>query len=449
MRGTSPLRGGAGAEGRASGVGGVPCGTAGEMAEGGDRRGGRDRLWGGMPYSRAEAHIGPRRCARPLLHPPASPNDMHRLVLILCLAGTLTACDSGSDAERVAVSGTVTNAFGLPVSSATVSFDAGNGAGKTAPTVTTDRDGRYTADLDAGAYTVTVTKNGYTAATFSATAAEGATVDQTISGPATVRGSVVNALTGDVLPDATVEFVFQDAAGENPTDAPVEVLTQTDAEGAYGFSGAPFGTYVCIVTVPDQPPFIVRDVVFEASGETDLGQGVVTPLPAAGEYRIVLTWGETPSDLDTHMTGPTGQDDERFHIYYSSRSPSNAGGSNLDVDDVTSFGPETLTLVPPADGVYRYSVFNYSDQSSSGADGIATSEARVEVYDTAGLVRTYTPPAAAGDDGNTWRVFEMTIQDGTVAFTGSVPNGIGYVDAAGSSDIGSFFRDLPAKAIAY
>ena len=32
--------------------------------------------------------------------------------------------------------------------------------------------------------------------------------------------------------------------------------------------------------------------------------GVMTPILPAGETRIVLTWGEFPSDLDSHLTGP-------------------------------------------------------------------------------------------------------------------------------------------------
>ena len=71
------------------------------------------------------------------------------------------------------------------------------------------------------------------------------------------------------------------------------------------------------------------------------------------------------------------------------------------------------------------------------------------MFDTSGLLFTYTPPTAEGDAGNTWRVFEMTIQDGAVTFNGATPNGLGYITAAGSSDLGSFFRDLPAKAISY
>lgn len=367
-----------------------------------------------------------------------------RFLLAAALALVFSACDSGGGgADLVTVGGTVTNAFGLPVSGATVEYAAG--AGKRATTTTTDRDGTYSLDVEAGAQTVTVTKAGYTAFTTSTTAAEGAALTPSIEGPASVSGVLVNALTGDELPGATVEFVVQADAGSDPGTAPVEVRTVADAAGAFAFDRAPFGTYVCIVRADGLAPILVRDVVFNPTGETELGRSTVTPLPAAGQYRVVLTWGESPSDLDTHLTGPTGSGDDRFHIYYSDSA---FGESSLDVDDIDSFGPETLTLSPPADGLYRYSVHNYSDRfDEDGALGIASSGAQVQVFDDSGLLRTYTPPAATAGDGDTWRVFEMTIAGGTVGFDGPTPSGLGYVLANGTNDLGTFLQDLPAKAI--
>ena len=366
-----------------------------------------------------------------------------RFLLVAALALTLTACDSGG-ADTVTATGTITNAFGLPVSGATVDF--GTASGKRAVSVTTAQDGTYTIDVEPGPYTVTVSKSGYTVSSTPATVSDGTDVSPVIEGTASVSGVLVNALTGNELPGATIEFVVQADAGSDPTAAPVEVQALSDADGAFAFDRAPFGTYVCIVRADGLAPILVRDVVFEATGETELGQSVVTPLPAAGEYRVVLTWGEAPSDLDSHLTGPTADGDGRFHVYYSDESYLD---TNLDVDDTSSFGPETITIVPPAEGVYRYSVHNYSDRTSAdGALGIAASPARVQVFDASGLVRSYTAPPASSGEGNTWRVFEMTIAGGSVSFTGGMPGGIGYVFAESQHDGGEFFRDLPVKALA-
>ena len=47
----------------------------------------------------------------------------------------------------------------------------------------------------------------------------------------------------------------------------------------------------------------------------------------------------------------------------------------MDVDDITSYGPETTTIYIPEDGVYNFYVHNYS-----GSPSINTSNATVKVY---------------------------------------------------------------------
>lgn len=51
---------------------------------------------------------------------------------------------------------------------------------------------------------------------------------------------------------------------------------------------------------------------------------------------IVLTWGENPRDLDSHITYT--DDSSSYHIYYNNKIDSTTG-TNLDIDDVTSYGP--------------------------------------------------------------------------------------------------------------
>ncbi|MCW8631650.1 hypothetical protein OQH38_16240, partial [Acinetobacter baumannii] len=54
-----------------------------------------------------------------------------------------------------------------------------------------------------------------------------------------------------------------------------------------------------------------------------------------GSMRIVLTWGEKPLDLDSHLNY------SNQHIYWSNKEGHQA---NLDVDDRDSYGPETITI---------------------------------------------------------------------------------------------------------
>lgn len=92
--------------------------------------------------------------------------------------------------------------------------------------------------------------------------------------------------------------------------------------------------------------------------------------------RFVLTWGESPFDLDSHFTGPDELNPgSRFHVYYSNPSTAQA---NLDTDDTSSFGPEIVSLLTYVDGEYVYSIHNYSGETGGP---IALSGAKVEAKD--------------------------------------------------------------------
>ncbi len=114
--------------------------------------------------------------------------------------------------------------------------------------------------------------------------------------------------------------------------------------------------------------------------------------------RIVLNWGAQPADLDSHLVHPS------THVFYSAKQGDQA---NLDVDDTTSYGPETITLEKKKPGVkYLYAVHNYSEAGASGSKSLADiSQAKVFVYVGSSLVRTFTPPP--GRAGNTWVVFAI------------------------------------------
>ena len=128
---------------------------------------------------------------------------------------------------------------------------------------------------------------------------------------------------------------------------------------------------------------------------------------ASGTYRIVLTWGSTPRDLDSHITGPLNSG--RFHVYYPSKNSYNNGYqvANLDVDDTTSYGPETVTLYPSrtASGIYHYSVHDYSNKYLTSSKALSKSGAKVVVYKGSKQIATYKVPKGKG--GTLWHVFDI------------------------------------------
>jgi hypothetical protein len=122
-------------------------------------------------------------------------------------------------------------------------------------------------------------------------------------------------------------------------------------------------------------------------------------MPTRG-MTIRLTWGPAPLDLDSHLVGPNS-----VHVFYASRgSLSSAPFAALDVDDVTSFGPEVITILRLTQGTNEYFVHNFSGSHSPGITG---SPARIEVR-VGTQTRIFTPPAGEGTN-DYWRVFQFTV----------------------------------------
>lgn len=113
--------------------------------------------------------------------------------------------------------------------------------------------------------------------------------------------------------------------------------------------------------------------------------------------RIVLNWGKTPDDLDSHLV----YDNE--HIFWDAKTGDKA---NLDVDDIDSYGPETITIEQRlTNQPYVYAVHNYSDINQANSNRLARSQATVRVYMGESLVRSYDVP---NTQGNLWTVFRIT-----------------------------------------
>jgi hypothetical protein len=301
-----------------------------------------------------------------------------------------------------------------------------------------------------GAYALATAVRGYNPTVQDVTVgADGlGAIEATVHGPAAMQAAFVSALTGGPAPGVAVRCARERDDGTFPDPAVAYELAATaDEEGHVLLFGAPYGELRCHAS-GDAFGSTVFDATLARGATTALPPIAVTPPPPPGALRIVLTWGQAPSDLDSHLTGPDGAGG-RFHIYFGDRF---FGQSLLDVDDTSSYGPETITVIPEAAGTYRYSVHNWSDQSASGALGIAASPARVEVHDHQGLVCAYRAPGAL-QGGNTWRVFETEARAQGGAFHLDAPctrgarnlEGLGYVLAGGSGDAGVFLTELPEK----
>lgn len=116
-----------------------------------------------------------------------------------------------------------------------------------------------------------------------------------------------------------------------------------------------------------------------------------------------LTWGALPTDLDAHLYTPSGD-----HIYFANKgSLTSAPYANVDVDDVSSFGPEVVTITRLMVGTYRYSVNNFSGQSNGT---LRASSARVELNVPGRTLELFTPPSTGETNAtNWWNLFEFDV----------------------------------------
>lgn len=117
--------------------------------------------------------------------------------------------------------------------------------------------------------------------------------------------------------------------------------------------------------------------------------------------RVVLNWGATPADLDSHIAFP-GR-----HIYWESKTGPAGTDANLDVDDTDSYGPETITIEKKHAGeAYVYAVHDFTNADQPQSSALSRSGAKVMVYVGQSLVRSYYVPKNA--PGNLWSVFRIT-----------------------------------------
>jgi len=334
--------------------------------------------------------------------------------LLMAFAVILTSCEKDSTedpgtATGVSISGEITNVTDIQVIGAAVSFVSSTGTFSG----TTDDNGAYAiTGIIEGNYTVTIDAPGYDTKTESnITVSSGSSHSFLLLGSATVTGKVLNSQTGQGVENVAVGFI---AVTKSASDFVYVVFKlYSNAEGIYHLGELPTGFFNVRMKSDGFNENNIPNVQIN-SGANDMGESTVVEEVAEGQIRIVLSWGETPYDLDSHLTGPTATGN-RFHVYYSDSSIEDGTIANLDVDDTNSYGPETITIQEYIDGVYRYSIHNYSDQSTEGGLGIYNSPTKVEIFDSNGVLGTYAPKPFTAGAGNTWRVFEFTVTNGIIS----------------------------------
>lgn len=275
-----------------------------------------------------------------------------------------------------------------PVKNASV--EAYSGTVKVEKTFTKE-DGTYSFnDLDEGIYKIVVTATGYQKYESSSmgvsanqiTYAESfLMVSRAEAGDGELSGRFIHSMTGGNIENVTYELRkgWDNVIGET-------VKEGVSADGTYTLT-VPAGNYTLNASNEDFVSAHINVVVqANACSERDVTMSP-TNISAGDEglLQIVLTWGETPRDLDSHLLGPADENgDDYFHVYYRDKNAYSEDGdviANLDLDDTSSYGPETTTIYKGFTGrKYSFYVYDYTNGEDDASTELSASSAKVTVY---------------------------------------------------------------------
>ncbi len=172
---------------------------------------------------------------------------------------------------------------------------------------------------------------------------------------ATGFGGRITDIQGVGIPNLTIHF----RKGIGTRDGEVVATATTDKYGYYNVNVAA-GTYTGEISSPGYLKTYLIGVASSDSFSIDQNETAMRAA-ATNEVKIMLSWGEYPEDLDSHLNGPQ-LGGGNFHVYYSNTRDVANGLTyvDLDWDDTDSYGPETTTIRKLLDGQYRFYIHNYS-----------------------------------------------------------------------------------------
>ena len=236
-------------------------------------------------------------------------------------------------------------------------------------------------------------------------------------------GKITNAVTGGNVSGITINV----RSGWNNVYGDPLLTTITDAEGKYEVL-LPLGNYTVEMI---KEGYITKHYnIYVISGNALNQNNTLVPCSSempTGDLRVVLTWGETPRDLDSHLIGPTADGTDYFHIYFRDKvySENNIIYADLDLDDTSSYGPETTTVYNMnSEGKYSFYVHDYTNRHSSSSVAMSNSGAKVDVYKGDTLYATYNIPT--NTEGTYWHVFDFDAETNVIVPVNNFVDGINY-----------------------
>ncbi len=333
---------------------------------------------------------------------------------------------------------------GSPISGASVVVSQN---GVNIDSAVTAADGSFSVELADGTYLITTTKSGYQTFQDYVTVSNATTTylqvtrlvpEEDDSARGGFAGRIVDGVTGYPINNVRLEIRY---GWNNPGTGDIIDVIYTDSDGDFRFAlrnflGLPVGLrpgeYTLIAT-KDGYMTTSHNITVVANEERG-GQGFsMSPVLGENQCRIRLEWGASPRDLDSHLVAPL-VGGGTYHLYFP-EAEENGGNPHddyfiLDLDDTSSYGPETTTIKQAIPGKYYFYVYNWSGESD-----MRYSDARV-IVDFNDRTYTFNIPLDQGS-GRYWNVFVLDTVAGTITPTNTITDAPSAfsLDSLGSTSV--------------
>ena len=198
-----------------------------------------------------------------------------------------------------------------------------------------------------------------------------------------VGGTIIDGITGNVISGAEIKIRkdWNSYSGNYSIEKDGDLIeAQSNSNGSFKMNVLS-GNYTLEIKKEGYLTGYFNVSAFKNSDDSGYPDTfVLSPILPDNEYRIILTWNETPYDLDSHLT--YYKDDEmQFHVFWNNKEGYYDEDliAQLDLDDVDGFGPETVTITVNMseidNGIFNYYVYNYS-----GEPNMSQSNATIRIY---------------------------------------------------------------------
>lgn len=333
-------------------------------------------------------------------------------------SGNESGGDSGSGSgttpipslPTMGIVGNVYNINGEGIDGVTITIDS---ARLTTPIVAnTDTIGNYIQGLSVGTYSVVLSKAGYVDLRTSISVLRDALTsssyimltEEESRRSASLTGIVISTSDYGAVDDATIALLngFDRTSNGDQSVIASSPHTTTGSDGRFSLDHVNAGYYTIEASKDDYSVYHHNQTL--KPGENELSIDMHPVIRVQGQYRITLTWGSAPNDLDSHLVC---RGNDNYHVYYGNKDAGD-GITNLDRDDTNAFGPETITVKIGENNSYIYAVRNFSDGGAAAGQeaawNLANSGAQVEVEGDEGIIFRGNVPFA---QGITWEVFRI------------------------------------------